>query len=379
MKMPHRTRGRIRAFCALAAIVAGAGAAAPAQAAPAATDWTSVSANTASGTVLGTSVSLSGTHVWDVPVSRVDGSWPYFAGPTFSPSLPKSDVIQISGAPGYSYTIRFGARVSDPVLELGSLGSRIDFPAGTPVAKVSGEGGFVVSGSSVSGTPSNTIGSSGNSDASGAIKLTGTYTSLTFKATPNYTGPEDGILVQLVTQPADPGGNPGTPGNPDQCANADMPITQANLVAAEDAIACLTNLERKKAGLAALTVNATLRGTARAHSQDMVQRKFDSHTNPDGKEPCDRILAAGYPTKCFFVAANNKNVCWTGRCGENIRWDTAATPNKIMDWWMTHPEPNDHRPAILNPQFKDLGVGAAAGNYLDGRGATVTQNFGSPA
>jgi hypothetical protein len=89
-----------------------------------------VSQNTATGTVLGTGVSLSGTHVWNVPVSRVDGSWPYFAGPTFSPALPKSDVIQISGAPGASYTIGFRTAagspvtVKDPVLHLGSWAPR---------------------------------------------------------------------------------------------------------------------------------------------------------------------------------------------------------------------------------------------------------------
>jgi uncharacterized protein YkwD len=119
----------------------------------------------------------------------------------------------------------------------------------------------------------------------------------------------------------------------------------------------------------------------------MVQRRFFSHTNPDKKEPCDRILAAGYPTRCFFDAAQSKNLCWTGRCGENIAWHGAATPNKLMydpqNGWMTHPPGQDghnwHREAILNPQFKDLGVGAAAGNPQGGQGATVTQNFGSPA
>jgi uncharacterized protein YkwD len=176
---------------------------------------------------------------------------------------------------------------------------------------------------------------------------------------------------------------------PQTCANADTAITQANLAAAEDAIACLTNLERKKAGLAPLNINATLRGTARAHSQDMVQRRFFSHTNPDKKEPCDRILAAGYPTKCFFDAATNKNLCWTGRCGENIAWNGAATPNNIMydpqSGWMTHLGPdgtlatNGHRKAILDPQLKDLGVGAAAGNPQGAQGATVTEDFGSPA
>jgi surface antigen len=215
MKMPHRTRSRTRACCALAAIVAGAGATASAQAAPAPTDWTSVSGNTASGSVLGTSVSLSGTHVWDVPVSRVDGSWPYFAGPTFSPSLPKSDVIQISGAPGAQYTISFRdgagnpASVKDPVLHLASLGSTLKFTTGAPT-RLTSENNFRVVGSQVIGDASNTIRPSGNSDSSGSIKFSGSYTRLTFTATPNYVGPEDGILVQLVTQPD--AGTPGAPG-----------------------------------------------------------------------------------------------------------------------------------------------------------------------
>jgi uncharacterized protein YkwD len=379
--MPHRTRGRIRAFCALAAIVAGAGAAAPAQAAPTATDWTSVGGNIATGTVQAVGVDLRATtssgRVWDPPTSRVDGSWPYFAGPTFAPSLAKSDVIQISGAPGAEYTISFrnGAgnpvTVKDPVLHLGSLGSTLKFTTGAPT-QLTSENNFRVVGSQVIGDASNTIRPSGNSDSSGSIKFTGPYARITFTATPNYTGPEDGVLVQLVTQPGDPGTPPPPP---PQCANAETPITQANLAAAEDAIACLTNLERNKAGLAPLTANATLRGTARAHSRDMVQRRFFSHTNPEGKGYCDRIRAAGYPA---------------GLCRENIAWDSAATPNKIMydpqNGWMTHPPGQDghnwHRETILDPQLKELGVGVVAGNHRQGpggQGATVTQNFGSPA
>jgi hypothetical protein len=69
--MPHRTRGRIRGFCALAAIVAGAGAAAPAQAAPTPTDWTSVTGIIATGTVQGVGVDLRATtssgRVWGPP------------------------------------------------------------------------------------------------------------------------------------------------------------------------------------------------------------------------------------------------------------------------------------------------------------------------
>jgi surface antigen len=219
--MPQRTRGRIRAFCALAAIVAGAGAAAPAQAAPTATDWSSVSGNVAAGTVQGARVDLKAAtasgRVWETPTSRVDGSWPYFAGPTFAPSLAKSDVIQIGGAPGAEYTISFrdGAgnpvSVKDPVLHLGSLGSTLKFTTGSPT-QLTSENNFRVVGSQVIGDASNKIGPSGNSDSSGSIKFTGPYTRINFTATPNYTGPADGILVQVVTEPAT--GTPATTQTP---------------------------------------------------------------------------------------------------------------------------------------------------------------------
>jgi uncharacterized protein YkwD len=373
-----QSKSRIAAICALAAIAGGAGSAATAHAAPAAADWTAVSSNTAIGTVPGTSVSLSGTQVWNTPTSRVDGSWPYFAGPAFSPALPKTDVIQISGAPGASYTLRFNTAVKDPILHLGSLGSTIAFtglPAGTPVTRLSSEGGFTVSGSSVSGTPGNTILASGNSDASGSIRLTGSYTSVSFTATPNYSGPADGILVQLVAEAPTQGAPPPPPPS---CAGADTPITQSTVAIAEDAITCLTNQERKKAGLPPLTVNVKLQGTARAHSQDMVQRRFYAHTNLNGVSECGRMSAAGY--------------AWSW-CGENIHsWPAAATANTLMyhpqQGWMTHLGPdgtlatNDHRNNILRPQFKEIGVGVAVGYYQEGpgsAGATATQDFGTPA
>jgi surface antigen len=209
---PHRNRGRIRALCALAAIVAGAGAAAaPAQAAPAPTNWTSASGNVATGDVQGVRVDLQPTtssgRVWDTPVSRVDGSWPYFAGLAFAPSLAKSDVIQI-GAPqgGAGYTIGFRdaagntVSVKDPVLHVASLGSTLNFTTGAPT-RLTSENNFRVAGSQVIGDPSNTIQASGNSDSSGSVKFTGTTSRISFTATPNFGG-QDGILVQLVTEPA---------------------------------------------------------------------------------------------------------------------------------------------------------------------------------
>jgi hypothetical protein len=58
-----------------------------------------------------------------------------------------------------------------------------------------------VSGSSVSGALSPVIGPDGTNDANGTVKLSGTFTSITFTTTPLYTGSEDGIPVQVGADP----------------------------------------------------------------------------------------------------------------------------------------------------------------------------------
>jgi hypothetical protein len=200
-RLTHKLLSLTLVAAAVALAPAGANAASPPTVATAAADWTSVNANTATGSLLGTDVSLSGGHVWDTPSSVTDGSWPNFSGPDFSPALTKSDAIQISGAPGYSYTLRFSAPTTDPILELGSLASRIDFPSGTKVKRLSGQDTFTVNDSSVTGALDSRLGPDGLNDASGTVKLRGTYSTITFSATALYSGPEDGIMVQLVVQP----------------------------------------------------------------------------------------------------------------------------------------------------------------------------------
>ena len=68
-----------------------------------------------------------------------------------------------------SYTLSFGAPVSDPELEIGSLGSRLDFPAGTVINRISGQAGFTVSGSTITGAPTNTLGPDGINDSNGTV------------------------------------------------------------------------------------------------------------------------------------------------------------------------------------------------------------------
>jgi hypothetical protein len=188
----------------LAVVIAAAMALAPAALAVDGyefTDWTAVSNNTATGTLLGQSISLSGTHVWDTPTSVLDGSWTAFTGPDFTPPLPATDMIQISGSsPADAYTLQFGAPVTNPVLEIGSLGSSLDFAAGTQITRITGDSGFSVSGSSVTGTQSDALGADGINDSNGTVALIGTFSSISFTAT--YPIPiEDGILLQVGAVP----------------------------------------------------------------------------------------------------------------------------------------------------------------------------------
>ena len=167
-------------------------------------DWTSVTGGVAGGTLSGSSVSLSGSDVNVPPASKVDGSSTVFNRPEFSPPLAASDAIHFIGSPGGTYLLQFGAPVTNPVLHLGSLASTLEFPAGTQITRLSGDSEFSVSGSTVSGgldLPSD--------DANGSVRLSGTFSSIPFRAT--FQG-SDGIYLQVgVVVPAPPPTVPPAP------------------------------------------------------------------------------------------------------------------------------------------------------------------------
>lgn len=112
----------------------------------------------------------------------------------------------------------------------------------------------------------------------------------------------------------------------------------------------LTNVERAKAGCAALRVEPKLQAAAQLHSKDMVDRSYFSHTSPEGKGPGDRAAAQGYPS-------------WSG---ENIAAGY-RTPVEVVRAWMNSA---GHRANILNCRSTSTGVG------YDSRTSTWTQMFG---
>lgn len=78
-----------------------------------------------------------------------------------------------------------------------------------------------------------------------------------------------------------------TGATPNGCA-----IASADL-SGEQHLLSLLNAHRAAVGAAALRLDATLSGEARAHSCDMYQHATLSHTGSDGSTPFQRIQAAG--------------------------------------------------------------------------------------
>ncbi|MDQ0988630.1 sigma-70 family RNA polymerase sigma factor [Streptomyces sp. V2I9] len=116
----------------------------------------------------------------------------------------------------------------------------------------------------------------------------------------------------------------------------------------------LVNAERSKEGCGPVSVNGLLNSAAQRHSADMAARDYFSHTSQDGREPGDRITAAGYRWSTY---------------GENIA-KGQRTPADVMRAWIDSP---GHRANILNCSFEEIGVG----KQESGGGPVWTQVFGA--
>lgn len=121
------------------------------------------------------------------------------------------------------------------------------------------------------------------------------------------------------------------------------------LPAVEREVLRLTNEARCQHGLPPLTADPSLAAVARQHSLDMLQRRFFSHQNPEGRSLQERLPPASAARVCRW----GENI-WTGS-GYNPG-DALALARMIMNSWLSSP---GHRQNILTPGFTRLGVGVA--------------------
>lgn len=120
-----------------------------------------------------------------------------------------------------------------------------------------------------------------------------------------------------------------------------------------DQVVTLVNKERVDNDCAPLTVDVHLTAAASTHSADMAQRKYFSHTTPEGTTFDQRIVSAGYSSP------GAENIARGQKSAESV-----------MEAWMNS---SGHRANILNCKLTTIGVGVDTTNKNDWY---WTQDFG---
>ena len=127
----------------------------------------------------------------------------------------------------------------------------------------------------------------------------------------------------------------------------------------------LTNARRTVAGLQPLVHDAVLSAAARAHSEDMLRRRFFAHVNPDRETPQDRVKRdADQPA----ISVGENLWMWSGE----IVPPGEVLGRQAMAEWMASPA---HRDNLLRAGYTRLGIGAA----IDAGQVRVTEIFSEPA
>lgn len=131
-------------------------------------------------------------------------------------------------------------------------------------------------------------------------------------------------------------------------------------------VLCLINRIRGDYALHPLAYNVDLRTSASAHSVSMVVHGYFAHDGPGGSMD-NRISRAGY-----LASAGSFSIAEDIGGGQG----SYGSPMAVVKDWMHSPP---HRENILDPHFRDAGVGVARGFPYGGggRAATYTVDFGS--
>lgn len=151
-----------------------------------------------------------------------------------------------------------------------------------------------------------------------------------------------------------------------RCAHASAAPSQLSTPAASRSLRCLINDVRRAHRLRPVRADRHLRTAARRHAGDMADRNYFAHASPAGTTMEKRVRHAGY--------LRDVREWWLG---EAIAWGHggAGTPRAILRGLLKSPP---HRAILLDPGFRDLGVGVARGAPRGaGAGAlTVALDFG---
>lgn len=131
--------------------------------------------------------------------------------------------------------------------------------------------------------------------------------------------------------------------------------SSGSVSAAQQQALSLLNADRAKNGLPALKLNSQLTRLAGDYAQDMINRNFFSHYNPEGQSPFDRM--------------NEYGISYS-HAGENL-----AINSSVAGAEAAFMNSSGHRANILNSSYTEVGIGVR----YDANGSVyVVQEFIRP-
>jgi hypothetical protein len=130
----------------------------------------------------------------------------------------------------------------------------------------------------------------------------------------------------------------------------------ANIVPSE--VVRQTNAQRSAVGLSPLTENSDLSSAAIAKGNDMLAKGYWAHFAPDGTSPWTFFTQFGYKYQY---------------AGENLARDFSDVSSAI-NAWMSSPT---HKENILNPHYKEIGIGVVEGSLAGANTTIIVQFFGT--
>jgi uncharacterized protein YkwD len=152
------------------------------------------------------------------------------------------------------------------------------------------------------------------------------------------------------------------------CRGANAKPTAENLNLIRSATLCLIDRARASARERPLHSNRALKAVAGSQVAGMIRFDYFSDVRPSGQTPGALIHATSYAARANLIT------------GEDIGLGTGslATPAQMVNSWLNSPA---HREIMLDPAFRDIGVGviAAVPSFFSGRqrGATYAIEFGA--
>ena len=132
-------------------------------------------------------------------------------------------------------------------------------------------------------------------------------------------------------------------------------------VLTKSGVITLTNTERKKTGLGALSENPLLDKSAEMKLHDLFDKQYFAHESPTGAGPSDLADKAGYS----YIMI-----------GENLALGNFSDDAALLKAWM---ESSGHRANILNDKYAEIGVAVGKGTFEKNEVWIGVQEFGLPS